>query len=161
MATRPIACPYDAPEGFRFYRDNLVLDDGTKSSPPKYLSMKDLFIGVDSFSKSRVSLNPGESFLLSQSDIGDDMGYVSFIAMKAKFPDTVVESKKYLTWTYRGQMMNMGELMILSGAKQYATDSSYDGWNLSKPNEYLNNGGMIFNNPHADFQIKLEILIGR
>ena len=65
MATKPIACPYDTPEGFRFYRDNLVLDDGTKSSPPKYLSMNDLLIGVESFSKSRVSLNAGESFLLS------------------------------------------------------------------------------------------------
>jgi hypothetical protein len=161
MATRPVACPYDTPEGFRFYRDNLVLDDGTKSSPPKYLSMNDLLIGVESFSKSRVSLNAGESFLLSQSGIGDTMGYVSFIAIKAKFPDNIVESNKYLTWVYKGQMMNMGELMVLSGAKQYSTDSSYDGWNLSKPNEYLNNGGMIFNNPHSDFQIKLEILIGR
>jgi hypothetical protein len=52
----------------------------------------------DSFSKSRVSLNSGESFLLSQSDVGDDTGYVSFIAIKAKFPDTIVESKKYLTF---------------------------------------------------------------
>ncbi len=161
MATRPVECPYQTPEGFRFYEENLVLDDGTKSSPPKYLSMKDLFIGVESFSKSRVSLNAGESFLLSQGAIGDEMGYVSFIAIKAKFPTAVVESKKYLTWTYNGQIMNMGELMILSGSKQYTTDSSYEGWNLAKPNEYLNNGGMIFNNPHNDFQIKLEILIGR
>lgn len=160
MATRPIACPYDTPEGFRFYRDNLVLDNGM-GTPQKYLPMKDLLIGVDSFSKSRVSLNSGESFLLSQSDVGDDMGYVSFIAIKAKFPDTIVESKKYLTWVYKGQTMNMGELMVLSGAKQYSTDSTYDGWNLSKPNDYINNGGMIFTNPHTDFQIKLEILIGR
>ena len=161
MATRPIACPYDTPEGFRFYRENLVLDDGTKTSPPKYLSMKDLFINVDSFSKSRVSLNPGESFLLSQSDIGDSDGYVSFIAIKAKFNPAVIESKKYITWKYKEQTMNMGELMVLSGTKQYSTDSGYDGWNLSKPNEYLSNGGMIFTNPHADFQVKLEILIGR
>jgi hypothetical protein len=160
MATRPVACPYDTPEGFRFYRDNLVLDNGM-GTPQKYLSMKDLLIGVDSFSKSRVSLNHGESFLLSQSDIGDDLGYVSFIAIKAKFPDTIVESKKYLTWVYKGQTMNMGELMVLSGAKQYSTDSTYDGWNLAKPNDYINNGGMIFTNPHVDFQIKLEILIGR
>ena len=160
MATRPVACPYDTPEGFRFYRDNLVLDNGM-GTPQKYLSMKDFLVDVDSFSKSRVSLNSGESFLLSQSDIGDDLGYVSFIAIKAKFPDTIVESKKYLTWVYKGQTMNMGELMVLSGAKQYSTDSTYDGWNLSKPNAYINNGGMIFTNPHADFQIKLEILIGR
>ena len=160
MATRPIECPYDTPEGFRFYRDNLVLDNGM-GTPQKYLSMKDLLIGVDSFSKSRVSLNSGESFLLSQSDVGDDTGYVSFIAIKAKFPDTIVESKKYLTWVYKGKTMNMGELMVLSGAKQYSTDSTYDGWNLSKPNDYINNGGMIFTNPHTDFQIKLEILIGR
>jgi hypothetical protein len=91
MATRPVECPYQTPEGFRFYKENLVLDDGTKSSPPKYLSMKDLFIGVESFSKSRVSLNAGESFLLSQGAIGDEMGYVSFIAIKAKFPTTVVD----------------------------------------------------------------------
>lgn len=160
MATRPVACPYDTPEGFRFYRDNLVLDNGT-GTPQKYLSMKDFLIDVNSFSKSRVSLNSGQSFLLSQSDVGDDMGYVSFIAVKAKFPDTIVESKKYLTWVYKGKTMNMGELMVLSGAKQYSTDSTYDGWNLSKPNDYVNNGGMIFTNPHADFQIKLEILIGR
>ncbi len=160
MATRPVTCPYDTPEGFRFYRDNLVLDDGM-GTPKKYLSMNDFLINVDSFSRSRVSLDPGRSFLLSQSDIGDDLGYVSFIAIKAKFPDTIVESKKYLTWVYKGQTMNMGELMVLSGAKQYSTDSTYDGWNLSRPNDYINNGGMIFTNPHTDFQIKLEILIGR
>lgn len=161
MATRPVVCPYDTPEGFRFYRDNLVLDDGTKSSPPKYLSMKDLIIGVESFSKSRVSLNAGESFLLSQGDVSDTLGYVSFIAIKAKFPTNIVESKKYLTWVYKDQTMNMGELMVLSGARQYSSDSGYEGWNLTKPNQYINGGGIIFTNPHSDFQIKLEILIGR
>ena len=91
MATKPIACPYDEGTGFRFYRGNLVLDEGSTMKLPIYLEMKDLFDETVSFSKSRVTLKSERSFLLEQTDIGDNLGYVSFISVKAVFPSSTVE----------------------------------------------------------------------
>jgi len=161
MATQPIKCPYDLLEGFRFYNGNLVLDNGMTNNPPNYLLMKDLKTGIDNFSRSRITLKPGACFLLSQTDIGNNQGYVSFIAVKAVYPDLTVESKKYINWTYLNNTNYMGELMVLTGPMLSSVSSTPEGWNLSKPNVVFNNGGMVFCNPSADFTVKLEILVCR
>ena len=80
-------------------------------NPIKYLSLSDLNIPVDKFSRSRVTLSPGSRSLLSQSDIADENGYVSFIAVKAVYPSTVVESRKYINWTYQGNINNMDHIV--------------------------------------------------
>ena len=160
MATQPIICPYVVDEGFRFYRGNLVLDNGQTNNPPIYLPMSDIDLTVNTFARSRAILRESSCFLLTQSDITNPEGYVDFIAIKAIFPDNIVESKKYITWTYQGTTNYMGELMILSGKMISSTDSTYEGWNLSKPGMVFNNGGITFCNPHTDIQIRLEILIG-
>jgi len=159
MATKPIICPYDEGTGFRFYRGSLVLDEGNIMKLPIYLDMKDLLEETVSFSKSRVTLKAGKCFLLQQTDIGDDLGYVSFLGVKAVFPSTTVESRKYLEWTYLGNTYYMGELMVLSGKRISATDSIYEGWLLSKPGVYSDLGGIVFCNTHSDIDIKLEILV--
>jgi hypothetical protein len=87
------------------------------------------------------------------------LGYVSFIAIKAVFPSSTVESRKYLEWTYLGNTYYMGELMVLSGKRISATDSIYEGWLLSKPGVYSDLGGIVFTNPHTNIDIKLEILV--
>lgn len=160
MATQPIICPYVVDEGFRFYRGNLVLDNGQTNNPPIYLPMSDLELVVNTFSRNRAILRESSCFLLSQSDIANVEGYVDFIAIKAIFPAGIVESKKYVTWEYQGTTNYMGELMILSGKMLSSTDSTYEGWNLAKPGTTFNNGGITFCNPHADMQVRLEILIG-
>jgi hypothetical protein len=163
MATQPIKCPYDVLEGFRFYRGNLVLDNGMTTNPPKYLSLEDLNIAVDRFSRSRVTLKPGGYSLLSQTDIGDEYGYVSFIAVKAIYPSSTVESRKYINWTYQNATNYMGELMVLSGQRISSVDSEFEGWNLSKPGTLSinspGNGGIVFHNPSSDTTVKLEILV--
>lgn len=159
MATKPITCPTSIPEGFVFYKGNLVIDDGLLNSPPVIMTMKDIFSEVSNFSKLRVTLKAGKCFLLSQTDVADEYGYVSFIAAKATFGTSVVESKKYLTWEYEGVSYNMGELMVLSGKKISTTSSIPEGWFLSKPGVYYQNGGILFCNPHSDIDIKLEILV--
>jgi len=161
MATQPVICPVPEVPGFTFSRGSLVLDDGTKTTPPVYLDLKDMKEELVSFSKSRVILKADKCFLLSQTDIGDDLGYVSFIAIKATFPDLTVESKKYLTWTYEGVTNNMGTLMVLSGKRISSISSVYEGWLLSKPGVYSQNGGIVFCNPHPNIDIKLEILVAR
>jgi hypothetical protein len=161
MATQPVICPVPEVPGFTFSRGSLVLDDGTKTTPPVYLDLKDIKEELVSFSKSRVILKADKCFLLSQTDIGDDLGYVSFIAIKATFPDLTVESKKYLTWTYEGVTNNMGTLMVLSGKRISTISSIYEGWLLSKPGVYSQNGGIVFCNPHSNIDIKLEILVAR
>lgn len=158
MATQPITCPYDEGTGFRFHRGNLVLDDGGMKLPV-YLELRDMFQETPAFSKNRVFLKANKCFLLSQTNVGDDDGYVSFIAVKATFPSTVVESKKYLEWTYLGNTYYMGELMVLSGKNLSTTDSIQEGWLLSKPGVYSELGGIVFCNTHSDIDIKLEILV--
>lgn len=160
MATQPVTCPYDVDAGFRFFKDTLILDDGKTNSPPVYMFLKDLLSIVNNFSKGSLTLRPGKSFLLSQTDVADENGYVAFIAIKATFPDALVESKKYLTWEYKGQTYNMGPLMVLTGGPFSTTDSEFIGWNLSQPGVNFPEGGITFKNPHADIQIKLEFLIG-
>lgn len=161
MATKPITCPGEGLEGFLFFHDNLVLDSGNNSFPPIYMFLNDIGIDVESYSKNRVILPADQCFLLSQNDIGDYYGYVSFIAVKAVFPANTVQSKKYLEWTYKGQTYYMGELMILSGSRKYTTDSTFEGWNLAKPSEVYTDGGILFCNPHTDIDIKIEILVAR
>lgn len=157
MATQPIICPYDEGTGFRFHRGNLVLDEG-KINLPVYLQLSDMRQETPAFSKSRVFLKASKCYLLSQTNIGDDDGYVSFLAVKATFPSSTVESKKYLEWTYLDKTYYMGELMVLSGKKLSTTDSIQEGWLLSKPGVYSDLGGIVFCNPHPDIDIKLEIL---
>ena len=158
MATQPITCPYDEGTGFKFHRGNLVLDDGGMKLPV-YLELHDMFQETSAFSKNKVFLKSGKCFLLSQTNIGDDDGYVSFIAVKAIFPSSIVESKKYLEWTYLGNTYYMGELMVLSGKNLSTTDSIQEGWLLSKPGVYSELGGIVFCNTHSDIDIKLEILV--
>jgi len=159
MATQPITCPYDEGTGFRFYRGNLVLDSGSDFNPQVYLELSDLMQETQAFSRNRVNLKAGKRYLLSQTNIGDNLGYVSFIGVKATFPSTVVESKKYLEWTYLESTYYMGELMVLSGKRISATDSLDEGWFLSKPGIYSDEGGIVFYNPHTDIDIKLEFLV--
>ena len=161
MATQPITCPVPQVPGFTFFKGNLVLDDGTKSTPPVYMFLNDIIEEIQAFSKSTVNLKSNKCFLLSQTDIGDSLGYVSFIAVKATFPTSTLESKKYLSWTYEGINNNMGTLMVLSGKKLSSVSSIYEGWLLSKPGVYSQNGGILFCNPHSDIDIKLEILVAR
>ena len=116
---------------------------------------------IDSFSKSSINLKATKCFILSQIDIGDNLGYVSFIAVKAVFPAGTLESRKYLNWTYDGVTYNMGTLMVLSGGRISSTGSTYEGWFLAKPSTYSPNGGILFCNPHSDIDIKLEFLVAR
>jgi hypothetical protein len=159
MATKPITCPYLEGEGFKFYRSNLVFDDGKSTNLPIYMELSDMLQETTGFSKSKVNLRAGKCFLLSQNDIGNKLGYVSFILVKAIFPNNIVESRKYLEWTYMGKTYPMGELLALSGMMLSATDSIYEGWLLAKPNEYSDLGGIVFCNTQSDIDIKLEILV--
>jgi hypothetical protein len=164
MATRPIECPYTTPEGLKFNNGNLVLDNGSMNLE-SFLYMKDLDLDISTFARNKVTLKPQTCFMLTENNIGDDMGYVSFIIVKAIFPAGIVESKKYLEWTYNGNTNTMGELMILSGDRISASDSTYEGWDLSKPGGYTDGsvgaGGIIFCNTSVDLSIKLEMLIAR
>jgi hypothetical protein len=159
MATKPVTCPYGQGEGFKFYRSNLVFDDGKSTNLPIYMELNDMLQETSAFSKSRVNLKSGKCFLLSQNDVSDNLGYSSFILVKAVFPANIVESKKYLEWTYLGKTYPMGELLALSGRMLSASDSIYEGWLLAKPNQYSDLGGIVFCNTQTDIDIKLEILV--
>jgi len=159
MATRPITCPYDEDSGFRFNRGYLVLDTPSTNYPEKFIRFDDMFEEVTSYSKLRINLTPSSCYLLSQTDISDSEGFVSFILVKSTFPDSTLETRKYLTWEYQSGIYNMG--MILTGPNITDFSSESAGWNISQPGTVYNDGGIIFCNPHSDITIKLEILIAR
>lgn len=161
MATRPITCPYDEPSGFRFNRGYLVLDTPTTNYPEKFIRMDDIFEEVTAYSRIKINLSPSSCYLLSQTDISDSEGFVSFILVKSIFPDGTLETKKYLTWQYEGEIYNIGKIMLLTGINITDFSSTPAGWNISQPGVVYDNGGIIFCNPHSDITIKLEILIAR
>lgn len=160
MATRPKNCPYDEASGFRFNRGFLTLDDGKTNYPEKFIKLDDIIDPINSYSKIKVNLLPDTCYLLSQVDITDDNGYVSFILVKSIFPENTAETRKYLTWEYQEEIYNMGKIMVLSGLDIVNFTSTSSGWNISHPT-VLSDGGIIFCNPHSDLTIKLEILVAR
>lgn len=160
MATRPITCPTE-PNGFKFLRENLVLDSNTSQNPTIILGLSDFNFEVSAFSKVNINLAPEACGFLSQSDIVDDGGFVSFIAFKVTYPESTLDKDRYVTWEYRGETYYLGEIMILSGPNISTTDSEEIGWNLSKPGPVYQDGGIRICNPHTDKRVKVEILVCR
>ncbi len=160
MATRPVTCPTE-PEGIKFERNNLVLDSNVSQNPTILLGLSDFLMEVNAFSKVNLNLSPGTCGFLSQTDIVDDRGFVSFIAFKVIYPVSTLDKDRYITWEYRGQTYNLGEVMILSGPNITTVDSEEIGWNLSKPGPVYQDGGIRICNPHTDKRIKVEILVCR
>jgi hypothetical protein len=162
MATRPVNCTaVQNLEGFRFDRTNLVLDQGTRLNPEKIIGLDDINLEVKSFSKFTVNIRPGGFAMISQGDIADDSGYVTFLALKAIYPPNILEKDKYIFWTYRDETLNMGELLILSGPNLTTVDSEEMGWNLVKPGPVYQDGGIILHNPHSTIRVKIEVLVCR
>jgi hypothetical protein len=161
MATRPIICPYVQAEGIKFDRTNLVIDSNNMTTPQVIDELGDLIFDIQAYSKSFMNLVGFSCGLISQSDIADTSGFVSFIIIKATFSADTLEKDKYLTWQYRGDTYYMGELLILSGPNLTTFDSEQIGWNLAKPGPVYQDGGITICNPHADKTIKVEFLVCR
>lgn len=161
MATRPVICPYIEPEGLKFERTNLVIDSNSMANPQIVLMLEDLLFDVPAYSKSTINLKASTCALISQADIADPGGFVSFIAIKAVYPAGTLEKDKFITWQYRGREYFMGELTVLSGANVTTFDSEEYGWNLAKPGPIYQDGGITVCNPHTDKRVILEILVCR
>jgi hypothetical protein len=161
MATRPVICPYIEPEGIKFERTNLVIDSNNMANPQVLLMLEDLIFDVPAYSKSTINLKGGTCALISQADIADPGGYVSFVAVKANYPAGTLEKDKFVTWSYRSEEYYMGELLVLSGANITTFDSEEYGWNLTKPGPIYQDGGITICNPHTDKRVILEVLVCR
>ncbi len=181
MATRPIICPPQPIDGFLFRKDKFVLEEDYNIT--NFFDFSDFQDEVISYSRLKVTLKSGKSVKISQTDIGDDNGFVKWVAVKVKYPapkDPILygsqtpiipgvptptngtpQVKKYIFWTYRGNTYNIGEMMILTGSKLGSTDSEKTGWNLSEDFLPYEDGGITFSNPHTDIDVKLEIIIAR
>jgi hypothetical protein len=162
MATRPPVCPPVQVPGLAFNRTALVevSSDGSYSPNP-LVELKDFLMEVKSFSHLRISLGESKSYLLSQTDIGDDFGYESFVLIKVTYPSDTPETKRYLEWEYNDANFYIGELMILSGKRTSSVDAKQLGWNISADDVFYQGGGIIFTNPHSTIKVKLEILVAR
>jgi len=180
MATRPIPCPPAVPNGWVFFKDQFVLEQDYQYTT--FFNFKDLAFGVVAYSRLRISLKRGRSVKLSQSNIGTE-GFVRWIAVKVQYPapkNTILyasqtpiipgvptptngtpQIQKYITWTYQGRTLNLGDMMVLTGNPLGSTDSEVTGWNLSEDDFLFAGGGITFTNPHSDFDVKLEILVAK
>lgn len=161
MATRPVTCPTTSPEGFKFDRNNLVLDSNAMTNPEVMVMLGDIIFDAPAYSRFTINLKESACALISQGDISDDSGFVSFIIIKATYPANTVQKDKYVTWEYRGETYYMGEIMILSGSNVTTVDSEEFGWNLTKPGPVYQDGGIVVCNPHSNKKVKLEILVCR
>ena len=181
MATRPIICPPFPPNGFLFKKDKFVLEEDYNIT--NFIDFSNMVSEVSSYSRLKVSLKAGRSVKVSQTEIGDFNGFVRWVAVKVRYPEPIdpilfgsqvpiipgvptptngtPQVRKYITWTFRGETFNLGELMILTGSKLGTTDSEMTGWNLSEDYLPYRDGGITFTNPHTNFDVKLEILIAR
>jgi hypothetical protein len=180
MATRPIICPPIPQPGWVFFKDQFVLEEDYVNTP--FFDFKKLKVDVMSYSRLRITLKRSKSVTLSQTDIGLD-GFVQWIAVKVKYPTPInpilygsqvpiipgvptppngtPQVQKYIHWTYQENTYNLGDMMILSGLPEGSTDAEVTGWNLTTDPLVHPGGGIIFTNPHPDFDVKLEILIAR
>ena len=155
---RPIQCPPSAPNGFLFDRAELVLfEDGNVTD---MLDMSDMLEDVYAFSRIKRKIKPGGSFLISQSDVSDDLGFVDNIIIRIDYPLTTTVQKRYAYWYYTGTRYNIGELMILSGGRVDLLGGSL-GWKLTPDDPFYNTGGIILENPSESSIINVEILIAR
>ena len=181
MATRPIICPPSNYPGFVFYKDKFVLEEGNTKTT--FFDLSSLLIGVNAYSRIKITLQPSSSVLLSQSDLVDGEGFVRWIAIKAVYPPPVSpilynaevpfvpgyprptngtpQNQKYLTWTYEGNTYPLGELMILSGSPAGSVNAEGSGWNLSSQDILYSGGGITITNPHDAMIVKLEIMVAR
>lgn len=87
----------------------------------------------------------------------NDNGEDSAVIIMVEYPDYDVSNdqvptvEKYIHYTYPvgGQQMNIGQIMMLTG-----TNKAGAGWDLlSSP------GGMVLENPHSNFAVKVKVLI--
>jgi hypothetical protein len=180
MATRPIICPPIPANGWIFFKSNFGLEEDYANTT--FFNLKDLNFGVVSYSRLRITLKRTKSIKLSQTDIATE-GFVRWIAVKVQYPapknpilyaaqtpiipgvptptNGTPQIQKYIYWTYRGNTYNLGDMMVLTGNPLGSTDSEVTGWNLSQDNLLYSDGGIIFQNPHTDFDVKLEVLVAK
>jgi hypothetical protein len=160
MATRPIICPPIPANGWIFFKSNFGLEEDYANTT--FFNLKDLNFGVVSYSRLRITLKRTKSIKLSQTDIATE-GFVRWIEVKVQYPATngTPQIQKYIYWTYRGNTYNLGDMMVLTGNPLGSTDSEVTGWNLSQDNLLYSDGGIIFQNPHTDFDVKLEVLVAK
>lgn len=180
MATRPIICPPNPPNGWVFFKNQFMLEEDYQYTP--FFNFKDLAFDVESYSRLRITLKRNKSIKLSQTDIGTD-GFVRWIAVKVQYPapknpilysaqtpiipglprptNGTPQIQKYIYWTYRGNTYNLGDMMVLTGNPLGSTDSEVTGWNLSSDYLLYPDGGILFTNPHGTFDVKLEVLVAK
>lgn len=155
---RPIICPPSLSNGFLFDRAELVLsEDGDIID---MMDLSDLFQNVSSFSKIRRKIRPLETFAIDQSDVGDDLGFVSNIVISIKYPKETKIQNRYAYWYYMGVKYHIGELMVLTGERVDLIGGSL-GWTLTPGDVFYETGGIVIENPHASSIINVDILIAR
>ena len=117
--------------------------------------LDDFYMIVDRYSYQEFTLEANSTVTIDQLNVGSAAGEVKYIAVIVKYPktdineDDVTADQKYLTMEYPtgGQVMNIGQIMMLSGATGH-------GWDL-----LASPGGMKFTNPSVTFDVTIRILL--
>jgi len=121
-----------------------------------HLAIKNFFLPVDQYQYGEFDLTANGSVMLDPGNVSNANGEVTGIIIFVEYPATdtsdanITENDKYIHYSYHnGQILNLGKLLVLSG-----TGTSGSGWNLlGSP------GGMLISNPHANFDVKLKVLL--
>lgn len=121
-----------------------------------HLAMEAFFAPVEQYQYGEFTLEASTSAALDPGNISNANGEVTGIIVVVDYPaqDTgganLTEAEKYIQYSYSGGSdMNIGKLLVLTG-----TQTAGRGWNLiGSP------GGITIENPHADFDVTLKVLL--
>ena len=154
MATPPLVCNTIEFEGLIFQRCNLQSVKG--NTVVSEVSFCDTNISLDEFNSFKACVYPGSSMLLTAEGLSD----VTFILIKASYPNTLPVASRFINIIYNGNYLPMSNLTILTGNTanpQSEWDLDPNGSDIESP--FFSQGGMLLYNPHS-VRVNVEIIIG-
>lgn len=159
MATPPQACNIIEFNGAIFQRCNLQIVRGT--AVIKELSFCDTDIVINNFSSFSGCVYPNSTLVLN----AEGLGQLSFIMIKATYPNTLPIASRYINIIYQGAYLPMANLTIFTGTPgDYSPVFLDRGWDLDSngsdiESPYFSEGGMLLYNPHS-VRVNVDVILG-
>ena len=161
MATPPKICETVIGTGVIFDNCSFYF---TKSGSPGYvLDLCDFRLDINDFFMNEFCLYAQTSQNIVMDSVNTTQpGEVSFIAIKVKYPSTVLTENKYLNFLYKSVTYPLGDLMILTGNPKagftgHGIDLDPNGSDIISP--ILSLGGILLENPHT-YKVNIQVLVG-
>jgi hypothetical protein len=159
MATPPLICNPTEFQGSLFQRCDLQVVNG--NTIIRQISFCDIDISLERVYSFNGCIYPNSSLAL----ISEEIPLASFILIRAKYPMALPVSSRFITIIYKGEVLPMSDLTILTGnINTGSPGNSFFSWDLSQiasttgSPSFLHHG-MILQNPHS-VKVNIEVILG-